>query len=238
MEKPTVVLLRGMFGFSRLLWWEYFHGAPKMLEGMGFSVIVPKLPWGESSAARTAVLANSLAGHYGKAHIIAHSMGGIDARCYISHLGGMDKVASLTTISTPHRGSILAEQAMKTPHLPWWHFPAVADLTHAAMARFNEATPDIPGVTYRSYSAARPLSEQPWLVRPLGKRIEAAEGANDAMVSVASAEWGEHVGTLAADHFELIGSRIWLNPLRRRPPFDHLALYRDIGEWILHFKAA
>jgi len=238
MAKTTVVLLRGMFGFSKMLWWEYFHGAPKMLEGMGFNVIVPGLPWGGSIEKRSAFLAEALKGCPGPMHLVGHSMGGIDARRYITQLGGHEKVASLTTISSPHHGSILAEQVMTAPASPWRRIPAIADLTHAAMRQFNESTPDMPGVIYRSYSAARPLKDQPWLARPLGLRIAAAEGANDSLVSVASAQWGEHLGTLAADHFELIGSHVWLNPFRRRAPFDHLALYRDIGEWILHPGAA
>ena len=42
-----------------------------------------------------------------KVNIIAHSKGGLDSRYAISILG-MDKyTASLTTISTPHRGCIL-----------------------------------------------------------------------------------------------------------------------------------
>ncbi len=231
--KTTVVLLRGMFGFSKLPWWEYFHGAPAMLEGMGFAVIVPELPWGKSIERRSAFLAEALQDTPGPLHIIAHSMGGVDARRYITHLGGHEKVVSLTTISTPHRGSVLADRAMA--HCRWRRIPAIAEMTRPAMARFNDDTPDLPGIIYRSYSSARPLCELPWLVRPLGRRIDAEEGDNDSMVSVNSARWGGHVATLRADHYELIGSRIWLNPFRRRDTFDHLMLYHSIGEWIHRF---
>jgi triacylglycerol lipase len=40
-----------------------------------------------------------------RVNIIAHSMGGLDARFMISRLDGYKHVASLTTKSTPHRGS-------------------------------------------------------------------------------------------------------------------------------------
>jgi len=232
MAKATVVLLRGMLGASKLLWWEYFHGAPRLLEEMGFRVIIPDTPWGEIIAKRSAFLAQALKDCTGPLHLIGHSMGGVDARHFITHRGGHAKVASLTTLSSPHHGSILATQAMDTPFSPWRHIPAVADLTHAAMARFNEATPDMPGIIYRSYTAARPLDEQPWWVRPFGRQVTADEGDNDAQVSVASARWGEHIGTLHADHYELIGSHVWLNPFRRREPFRHLPVFRDIGQWI------
>lgn len=48
-----------------------------------------------------------------KVHIIAHSMGGLDSRYAISKLGYGDRVASLTTISTPHRGSNIADVLLK-----------------------------------------------------------------------------------------------------------------------------
>lgn len=44
-----------------------------------------------------------------KVNIIAHSMGGLDSRVLVSKLGYGDRVASLTTISTPHRGSFIAD---------------------------------------------------------------------------------------------------------------------------------
>ena len=102
------------------------------------------------------------------------------------------------------------------------------------MARFNADTPDHPEVRYRSYSSARPVAEIPWLMRYFARRLEAADGANDGQVAAASSRWGEHLGTLAADHLELTGHDIWLNPFRRRPPFDHLPVFQSIGEWILH----
>ncbi len=48
-----------------------------------------------------------------KVHIVAHSMGGLDARYLVSKLGWGDRVATLTTISTPHRGSRIADVLVK-----------------------------------------------------------------------------------------------------------------------------
>lgn len=44
-----------------------------------------------------------------RVNLVAHSMGGLDCRVLISQLGYGDRVASLTTISTPHRGSNIAD---------------------------------------------------------------------------------------------------------------------------------
>ena len=47
-----------------------------------------------------------------KVNIIAHSMGGLDARELVSVLGYGDRVASVTTISTPHRGTRIADVSL------------------------------------------------------------------------------------------------------------------------------
>lgn len=48
-----------------------------------------------------------------KVNLVAHSMGGLDSRYLISVLGYGDRVASLTTISSPHRGTAVADYALK-----------------------------------------------------------------------------------------------------------------------------
>lgn len=47
-----------------------------------------------------------------KVNLIAHSMGGLDSRYAISGLGYGGKVASLLTMSTPHRGSAITDLAL------------------------------------------------------------------------------------------------------------------------------
>jgi len=232
-----IVLLCGMLGITRLLWREYFHGVRPLLEAQGFDVLAPQLPFGQRIETRARFLAEYLRELGGPLHLIAHSMGGVDARFYISRLGGHCKVASLTTLASPHRGSSAAEHEMETWYSTYRHLPAVADLTLAAMETFNRRTPDADNVIYRSYSARRELAQLPWLTRHFGRLIEEVEGENDSQVSIASARWGKHIATLHCDHFELIGLNLWLNPLRRRTPFNHLSVYRNIGEWIRCFEA-
>jgi triacylglycerol lipase len=48
-----------------------------------------------------------------KVHLIAHSMGGLDARVLISGLGYGDRVATLTTVATPHRGTNVADRVFE-----------------------------------------------------------------------------------------------------------------------------
>ena len=58
-----------------------------------------------------------------KVNIIAHSKGGLDSKYMICELEMEDKVASLTTLCTPHRGSIIASQIWR---LPMWIKKTVA----------------------------------------------------------------------------------------------------------------
>ncbi|EAU54593.1 lipase family alpha/beta hydrolase [Mariprofundus ferrooxydans] len=230
--QPTVVLIHGLFGFDRLLWLEYFRQARSLYGQMGMRVIVPKLPWAGTIKQRASALAEQLATQPGPLHLIAHSMGGVDARYWITHLGGGAKVASLTTLGTPHHGSPVADHVCSTLS-PFRLFAGVHALTTIAMRQFNADTPDHDGVIYRSYAGARPLAQLPWLMRRYARIIEQAEGDNDSQVSRQSAAWGDLVSVVPADHFELMSLNIWLNPFRRREPFDPLPLYRDIGCWIL-----
>ena len=50
-----------------------------------------------------------------KINIIAHSKGGLDAKYMITNLDMADKVASLTTLCTPHKGSAIASQIWSLP---------------------------------------------------------------------------------------------------------------------------
>ncbi len=50
-----------------------------------------------------------------KVNIIAHSKGGLDAKYMIQQYGMADRVASLTTLCTPHQGSPVASFVLKFP---------------------------------------------------------------------------------------------------------------------------
>jgi len=78
-----------------------------------------------------------------KVNIIAHAMGGLDARYVISTLGYGDRVASLTTMSTPHRGAALADLALSlNPGDPLLN--AFARLIGAAVSDVGQ-NPDLRG---------------------------------------------------------------------------------------------
>lgn len=154
-----------------------------------------------------------------KVNIIAHSKGGLDSRYAISACGVSPYVASLTTINTPHRGCIFADYLLdKIPKKVQKSvtrkyntalkkfgdadpdfLSAVQDLTASACALRNEKLPDHPDVFYQSVgsqmncasSGRFPLN----MAYPLVRHFD---GANDGLVSLESACWGEHFIRLAA----------------------------------------
>jgi len=236
-KQATVVLIHGLFGFRKLLWVEYFQGIPALYESMGLRVIVPRLPCVGSLEQRAKALAFQLEEEVGPLHLVGHSMGGLDARYFINHLNGAKKVATLTTLVTPHRGSSAADYVCNRSS-PFKLLPGVRSLTRESVQRFNAHTADLPNIVYRSYSAMRALDEQPWIVQRYARYIQSQEGDNDSQVAIASALWGEHLKTLPCDHFEIIFKDLWMNPFRSRKTYNPMHVYSEIGAWILHFEAA
>lgn len=111
-----------------------------------------------------------------KVNIIAHSMGGLDARFLISRLGYAGRVASLSTISTPHHGSPIADDILDSTALVSSVIlnnfaravgatytdralaensdlrAALSDLSTANAAAFALQNPNQPGVYYQSWA--------------------------------------------------------------------------------------
>lgn len=153
-----------------------------------------------------------------RVNIIAHSKGGLDARYMICELGMAAKVASLTTISTPHRGSELITFLNKLPDGIYRYIASGFDRTFARIGdqkpdfyaatkqlspeycqEFNLKYPDAPGVYYQSYASvmnkgsADSLLGIPYLLMRLS-----GAGKNDGLVSEVSARWGEFKGTFVS----------------------------------------
>ena len=100
--------------------------------------------------------------------IIAHSMGGLDARYMISKLNMANRVAALLTVSTPHRGSPYADWCLrnlgkrmgglKLIKLLKLDLKAISDLTTESCREFNEKILDAPGVRYFSIGGSQAVA--------------------------------------------------------------------------------
>ena len=181
-------------------------------------------------------------------NLVAQSMGGLDARYLIHEKGFHETVATLVTVSTPHRGTAIAELLLDQPalfqrlgaDLADWLGEAMLEDGHSNTRRaleeltpayvadvFNPATPDHPDVQYWSFAgAAGKGTTIP--VNPFMKvgnvLLYEREGLNDGLVSVESAKWGRFLGTFEADHAQQVG----LNALSTAT-FDADAFYCDLA---------
>ncbi|MDB4964022.1 MAG: Lipase precursor [Myxococcales bacterium] len=109
-----IVLVHGFMGSRTSPLWSFYQLADA-LRADGHVVIEADLPPFDAPANRARVLATQITGAiaaHGKVNIIAHSQGGLDARYLIATLGHGDRVASLTTISSPHQGTAIADKAL------------------------------------------------------------------------------------------------------------------------------
>ncbi len=217
--KAPIVLVHGLLGYDRITigpWfaWDYFRGIGAAFSAAGNRVLVPRLSPTGGVEQRARQLRRFLDRHAPREslHLIAHSLGGLDARFMIGHLGMAQRVLSLTTVGTPHRGSPFADWGMRRleafvkPVMQVLHIPYLAfrDLTTAACKALNERTPDVPGIRYFSVAGR---CEGPWLTLPWRwpqAVVARAEGPNDGVVSIASATYGEHTEIWDGDHLNLI----------------------------------
>lgn len=170
-----------------------------------------------------------------KVHIIAHSMGGLDARRMIVDLNMAEKVAGLTTIGTPHLGTVLADRVIglggsfliellqKAVKL---NLDGFRDLTTEACEAFNARAENDEaqnGVFYQTYSSFQEGDDMFLPLFPSWFFIRGVEGRNDGLVSVRSQQWKSELialdGTrksvtwkefpLAADHLNQVGWWDW-----------------------------
>ncbi|KIW19286.1 hypothetical protein PV08_03580 [Exophiala spinifera] len=230
-----IVLAHGLLGFDE---WRvagpylpsihYWRGIKDAFARNGIECITTTVPRTGSIETRAAALSSQITQHArGRSvNIVAHSMGGLDARYLISRLCPLTfRVRSLTTVATPHRGSSAADMLFRDigpDLLPRLY--AVLDRLHVdsgAFAQlttayvndhFNRVVPNDPDVQYFSFGA----TASPHLLsvfRLSHDLMELVEGPNDGLVSVRSSRWGEYMGTLdGVTHLDLIN---WTNRIKR-----------------------
>jgi triacylglycerol lipase len=118
MRSLPIVLAHGYLGFGTLGPLHYFNNIASILQSAGAThVFAPDVPPKGTLQARSAQLAQAINEqlHGQKVHVIAHSMGGLDARSLIA--GGATNIASLTTLGTPFRGTLVADVAADPANL-------------------------------------------------------------------------------------------------------------------------
>ena len=219
--KYPILLVHGM-GFRDYKLVGYWGRIPKILEQMGCKVFLGNQDSNadiETNAKHLAQRIDQIIAETGaeKVNIIAHSKGGLDSRYAISVLGAGARVASLTTISTPHNGSKTVDVLLKFPKTLvkigcfftdcWFRilgdkkpatYRAINAFRTTEAAQFNQRVPDYEKTYYQSYAFVmkKPSSDLfMWLTNLVVGKIE---GENDGLLPPASVKWGEFKGVFTS----------------------------------------
>jgi triacylglycerol lipase len=230
---PNLVFASGVLVPQKIVGLDYFKELPEIYPPQ--TTLFPPVSLLGSVALRAQELADRILKKFpsGPIHIIAHSMGGLDARCLlaknINGLANPGRVVSLSTISTPHHGSPVADLLLGHPmglEFPFQGFlqqfasanvHALVDLATTGAPGFTEPDP-MPGIRYFAYAGAGLGSALLFATHVL---IRASEGDNDGMVSVRSATWPSGLAESSwsdADHIAETGYD--LNRPDLTTPFD------------------
>ncbi|MCB9520865.1 MAG: triacylglycerol lipase [Myxococcales bacterium] len=227
-----VVLVHGYAGVDSYFGvLDYFYDIRDPLRAAGYDVYTPVMDAIATSSDRAAQLAPQIDAVLDETgaravNIIAHSQGGLDARYLVSTMGYGDRVASITTVATPHHGIGAA----------LFDFLSAQSFDPDDIEVFNAENPDDARVRYWSWSARTcGLLAFDCQRSSSGETVDAfliathtllgRFGDNDGIVPTASMTWGEPLGMLFADHFDEVGQIADGSP--DGDPFDHRAFYRS-----------
>ena len=144
-EPSRVVFVHGIFQSGRM-----FTPVVRMLEARGCECLVPKLTPADAGqgleplAEQLKTAIDQRWGDSGKVHIVAHSMGGLVSRHYLQNLGGHARCQSLTTLATPHHGTLAA-----------WCYPGKGAMQmrrgSAFLTRLKDSAHRLRGIPIHSY---------------------------------------------------------------------------------------
>jgi triacylglycerol lipase len=222
--KYPLVLVHGV-GFRDLKYINYWGRIPNELIRNGASIYYGNQEaWGtiEYNANDIKTKIFSIIKEVGceKVNIIAHSKGGLDVRYMISMLDMGKYVASLTTISTPHRGSKVIDIIYNVPDSVYKPISNFVDKCFRRIGdnnpdfytaskqfstyfsnEFNNRVKNVTGVYYQSYTSVMKNMFSDYILTIPYFVVKAVEGANDGLVSIPSSKWGEFKGVLVNKHW-------------------------------------
>jgi triacylglycerol lipase len=268
----NLVLSHGILGFESIHGIAYFNGVKDHLTARfpGLRILATEVPPLGTIEVRGTELGNQIlqAMQPGGSldpneplHIVAHSMGGLDSRFLLSPdnpKNMADRISSLTTISTPHKGTALADLVVNLgDHLnpgnevnlldqglraalahAGIEVGALRNLTTDGVSRFNDQFRDSDST--KKFSVAGVGRGK----RVLGIRLDTCVALrlpyrilkdktgedSDGLVSLSSATWGSGPELWPADHLDEVGHDLDQGPEGRPKHFDYLAKYEAIVE--------
>lgn len=215
--KYPILFVHGM-GYRDYKHICYWGRIPKTLKKMGCTVFFGQQDSNasiETNANHLVKRINQILEETGaeKVNIIAHSKGGLDTRYAITTLSMKDKIASLTTISTPHNGSKTVDFFIKFPapllrfgcfFVDLWFriigdkkpqtYKVIQSFTTDFAKKFNEENPDCPEVYYQSYSFVMKKPSSDIFMWFTNLVVRMFEGENDGLLTPESTKWTNYKG--------------------------------------------
>jgi len=211
-----VILVHGIIAHDRKSPIQFWGRIPQVLTELGINVFRGNTDaWGayESNALilKSTIERALLETKTERVNIIAHSKGGIDTRYLIWNHNFGGKIASLTTICTPHLGSEIADMIYEkkitekklykkalsifgrlygdsNPDL----ITLVTQMTTANMKAFNENIMMDKNVFYQSFYTAMDKASDDLMFSATYSYVKKISGDNDGLVSESSAKWGKN----------------------------------------------
>ena len=231
--RHPVVLLHGFGALANVVQRGVLHAEAMHLRGRGVAAYAPHVNPYDTVAVRASAWADRLRRVLAETgaerlNLVAFSSGGLDARWLAREPEWAGRFASVVTLSTPHRGTALADYVLDQPdRLRAWAVgvmdfvgraayetapprteAALAELTPSAVAERFDPDETVPGAWCASFTgragrgAEAPVS--PPLLVP-NRVLYGLAGVNDGIVPEPSGVWGEHLGAVEADHARQVG---------------------------------
>jgi triacylglycerol lipase len=215
--KYPIVLIHGA-GFRDRKYLNYWGRIPKVLTNNGCSIFYGHQESWATIENNAIIIKNSIKKIIEetgaeKVNLIAHSKGGLESRFVISSLNMSAKIASLTTIATPHHGSKTMDIIYKLPKVLFRLVSVFANLWFRMLGdenpdfhnvcgqfttyfaeKFNNENPDSADVYYQSYAAVMNNSFSDMFMFIPHFVVNLVEGENDGLVTPKSAEWSNFRG--------------------------------------------
>jgi triacylglycerol lipase len=246
-----IVLAHGILGVGSVPIFGggiYFNRVAPLYTSRGHEVLEPTVDPLGSLDARSSELANTINSKWpgdDDIYIVAHSMGGLDARRVVARDDSIGRrVRKVLTVATPHLGSPVADALLDgkhplRPHIPHWLIAALGSSAAALQdLRTREVLQDADrgGVQYIRIacdaSAAGTASPLFTLTQAIG-RLSSIQ--NDGVVTIASAvpPGATPAAIWPVDHGGAIGWPSGLAGLSfiaasLTPPPDHIARYLSL----------
>ncbi len=242
-----VVLLHGFGALANILQGGVLHREAMYLRARGVHAYAPHANPYDTVAVRAATWEAHLERALqetgaDKLNLIGFSSGGLDARWLAREMGWADRIASLVTVSTPHRGTAIAQYILDRPdRLRSW---AVAFMDFVGRASYEIEAPNTDAalreLTPEAVAAVFPPDEiidGAWCASIVGRAgkgtdvsitpslalpnriLHGLQGVNDGIVPTEGGWWGERLETLDADHARQIGIGLSLGSSFDSRPF-------------------